>query len=89
MKMDKGHIKMLYEHRDNGDGIEKTLLEENIPLPLSDWKDHDVFSLEKSDDGIHNIGGRKPPELKLPVSPITIKPLQYVGTIDCTDSAFS
>jgi hypothetical protein len=82
-------IKKLYEHRDNGDGIEKTLLEENIPLPISDWIDHKLFFLQKEKGGNHRIGGKKPRELLLPVTPQTKTPMQYIGTIDCAEPAFS
>ncbi|UJF33878.1 hypothetical protein [Paenibacillus hexagrammi] len=82
-------IKKLYEHHDYGDGIEKTLLDENIPLPLQDWPEHEVFFLQKSNEGNHRLGGKKPSSLKLPVSPQSKLPFQYLGTIDGTDESFS
>ncbi|MDD5127631.1 MAG: hypothetical protein PHR43_06030 [Dehalococcoidales bacterium] len=67
---------------------EKELDAELVDLPISSWEEHKVFFLEKSNKGLHKLGGTVPEGLTLPAHEKLKTPFQYLGTIDCADKYF-
>lgn len=59
-----------------------------IKLPIRDWKDRDVFLLEKDEKGPHKLGGTCPADLKLPHHESLKTPFIYIGTIDTSVKEF-
>ncbi len=68
----------------SGDG--KTLIAENIDLPIASWGP--IFYLTKQKTGPHKLGGGKPTDLVLPTCEDMRTPFQYLGTIDGSDPHF-
>ena len=73
-----------FEHWERG----KKLDAELINLPISSWEEHEIFFLEKSNKGLHRIGGVLPEGLILPTHDKLKTPFQYIGTIDSSDKYF-
>lgn len=67
----------------------KEVIERNVPLPLPQWKDHQVFFLEKNTKGNHKLGGDIPGEFTLPTIESTNIKFHYIGTLDGKDPHFS
>ena len=67
----------------------KELVDRDFLLPVTDWKEHKLFFLEKSAGGKHVLGGKRPKELVLPAHERMKTPFQYLGSIDGTDPLFS
>jgi len=65
------------------------LIKENFKLPITDWKEHRMFFLKKTEQGVHRVGGKKPASLMLPWHKVMKTPFQYISTIDCSDPLFS
>ncbi|MBF8303825.1 MAG: hypothetical protein HW399_200 [Dehalococcoidia bacterium] len=57
---------------------EKKLDAELINLPISSWEEHKVFFLQKSNKGLHRIGGTLPECLVLPNHEKLKTPFQYL-----------
>jgi len=73
----------------NYDSEKKEFVARDFQLPVTDWKEHKLFFLEKSARGKHVLGGKKPENLVLPAHDRLNTPFQYLGTSDGTDPLFS
>ena len=86
-------IVKVYEHAAG----EKDLLEINtkvgkpllpMDLPIVSWKQNKIFSIEKSKNGEHIIGGETPSNYKLPTHKKLLSPFKYIGKINGQDEHF-
>lgn len=67
---------------------DERVTEADIPLPIQLWEDREPFFLEKSNHGLHSVGGIKPQDFILPIDDTHASPFIYFATIDGRDDCF-
>ena len=67
---------------------EKKSKKANVPLPILDWPDRELFFFVKDPDGNHKLGGNPPSDFKFPFHENLKTPFIYIGSIDISDEKF-